>query len=85
MASSRRVSIRSIGLKTRRALQVCIGAAASTLIAALLLPTDSYAALIVGLAGIACVSGMAAVVLRFVEKPREVVLQKVPHERDLIH
>jgi hypothetical protein len=72
-------------LKTRRALQICIGAAASTLVAALLLTTDSHAALIIVLAGIACVSGMAAVVLRFVEKPREVVLQKVLYERSLIH
>ena len=55
------------------------------LVAALLLRTDSHAALIIVLAGIACVSGMAAVVLRFVEKPREVVLQEVLHERSLIH
>ena len=72
-------------LKTRQALHICIGAAASTLAAALLLPTDSYGALTIGLAGMACVSGMAAVVLRFVEKPREVVLQKVLCERGLIH
>jgi peptidoglycan/LPS O-acetylase OafA/YrhL len=72
-------------LKTRRALQICIGAAASTLVAVLLFPTDSHAALIAVLAGIACVSGMAAVVLRFVENPREVVLQRVVHERWLIH
>jgi len=70
-------------LKTRRALQICGGAAASTLVAALLLPTDS--ALIIILAGIACVGGVAAVVLRFVEKPRETVLEKVPNERSLIH
>jgi len=72
-------------LKTRRALQICSGAAASTLVAALLLPTDSHAALIIILAGIACVGGVAAVVLRFVEKPREIVLEKVPNERSLIH
>ena len=72
-------------LKTRRALQICSGAALSTLVAALLLPTDSHAALIIILAGIACVSGVAAVVLRFVEKPHEVVLEEVPYERSLIH
>jgi hypothetical protein len=69
-------------LKTRRALQICIGAAASTLVAAFLLPSDLYAVLLVALAGMAFVSGMAAVVLRFVEKPREVVLRKVRYERD---
>lgn len=72
-------------LKTRRALQICIGAAASALVVALMLPTDSHAAVIIVLTGIACVSGMAAVVLRFVEKPREVVLQGGLYERWLIH
>ena len=72
-------------LKTRRALQICIGATASTLIAALTLPAHSRAALIIFLAGIACVSGMAAVVLRFVEKPREMVLQAGHYDRSLIH
>lgn len=69
----------------RRALVLCLGAAASTLAAALLAPTDSYAALIIGLAGIACVSGIAAVVLRFVEKPREVVLRGVLYDQGIIH
>jgi hypothetical protein len=69
-------------LKTRRALQICIGAAASTLVAAFLLPSDLYAVLLIALAGMAFVSGMAAIVLRFVEKPREVVLRKVRYERD---
>ena len=68
--------------KTRWALQIGIGAASSALGAVLLLPTKSHAGWINVLAGIACVSGMAAVLLRFVEKPHEAVLHKVLHERD---
>ena len=68
--------------KTRWALRIGIAAAASTLGAVVLLPTDSHAGLIKVLAGIACVSGIAAVLLRFVEKPHEAVLHEVLHERD---
>jgi hypothetical protein len=68
--------------KMRWALRIGIGATVSTLGAVVLLPTNSHAGLINVLAGIACVSGMAAVLLRFVEKPHEAVLHKVRHEQD---
>ena len=64
------------------ALRIGIGAAATALGAMVLFPADSHAGLIDVPAGIACVSGMAAVVLRFVEKPHEVVLHEVLHEQD---
>ena len=74
-------------LKTRRALQTCVGAAASALVSVLLSPTDSYAAPLMILMGVAFVSGVSAVVLRFVEQPREIIVRKVEHEREppLIH
>lgn len=69
-------------LKTRRALQACVGAAASALVAVLVLPTDSYPGPLLVLTSVALVGGVSAVVLRFVEQPREIVVRKVEHERD---
>lgn len=70
--------------KTRRALRLCIGAGV-LLLAVLVLPTDRHPAPIIALGSLACVYGIAAVVLRFVEKPTEVVLRKMIHERDSPH
>jgi hypothetical protein len=69
-------------LKTRRALQTCLGAAALALVAGLSSPRNSYAALLIVLAGVAVVGGVSAVVLWFVEQPCEVVVRKVHYERD---
>lgn len=72
-------------LEMRRAVRVCIGAAASTLVAPLVPRTDSHAALMAIAASIACLSGIAAVVLRFVEEPREVAVRRSLHDRWIIH
>jgi len=74
--------------KTRRALQVCVAAAASALVATPpVSPLNSHALIIV-LVGVAFVSGVSGLVLRFVEQPREIVLRKVHDGREpsqLIH
>ena len=73
--------------KTRRALQVCVAAAVSALVAtAPVSPLGSHALIIV-LVGIACIGGVSGLILRFVEQPREVVVREVHYEREppLIH
>jgi hypothetical protein len=67
--------------KTRRALQVCVAAEAAALVASPVSPFNSRALIIV-LVGVAFVSGVSALVLRFVEQPREIVVRKVQRERE---
>ena len=72
-------------LKTRRAVQT-FAAAVSALVMVLVSPLHSPGLLVV-LGVVALVGGTSAVVLRFVEQPREIVLRKVHCEREppLVH
>jgi hypothetical protein len=72
--------------KMRRALQMCGGAAALALGTAFLSLADLYSAPLIVLVGVAFVSGVSAIFLRFVEQPREIVVRKVEHEwKSIIH
>jgi hypothetical protein len=66
--------------KMRRALQMCGGAAALALGTASLSLADLYSAPLIALVGMAFVSGVSSIFLRFVEQPREIVVRKVDHE-----
>jgi hypothetical protein len=69
-------------LKTRRALQTCVGSSALAAVAVLLFPAASGAALLIVPVGVAFVSGLSAVFLWFAEQPREIAIRKVHHERE---
>lgn len=73
--------------KMRRALQMCGGVTALALGTASLSLADLYSAPLIVLVGVALVSGVSAIFLRFVEQPREIVVRKVDHEwnRSVIH
>ena len=63
-------------LKTRRAAQTCLAATASALVTILVSPVQSYAVPVV-LAVVALLGGLSAIVLRFVEQPREVLVRRI--------
>lgn len=66
-------------LRMRRALQSCVAATASAFVLALFPPAGWNATLVMILVGVAAVCGVSAVVLRFVEQPREIIVRAVEH------
>ena len=67
--------------KTRHAVQTCVAAMASALVAILVSPVQSYAVPVV-LGAVALLAGLSAIVLRFVEQPREVLVRRIRAEPD---
>ena len=68
--------------KARRALGGCLGASVASMI---LFTRGDYGAPLLALVVAAFISGIAAVVLRFVEQPRATVVQRFRREPPVIH
>lgn len=67
--------------KMRRALWTCATTAGAALVALLVSPVPWNAPLPIVLLGAAVLGGVSAVVLWFVEPPREIVVRRVDRER----